>query len=466
MVTKFYKDLTKILASILIIGFALLNAETVNAATLHDIDSSSDYARQAILTLAKKNIITGDGNGNFNPQSTVTRAEMITMIVRALEIDTTDVPATPTFSDIPKTHWAYNYVEAAYREGIVKGLSKDTFGKNDQCTREQMTVMFVRSLGISKKNSKFANIDDLADKDMISSWAKDAVEFSLSSGLMNGTSNDTFSPRGNAQRQQVAVVIHRLINNKENILDSANDTNENSEDIKYPELHEALLNMETSAAFNLSTIVTIKGTTPEETVSIKNIADGVINGTDLKMNSSSYFTQGDITVPYLTAEVLIVDDKFYAKESGSDIWIASSFEDLSGLLSIESDSLSTDNDALTDIYNDLPIEKGETVEINGINTTKYTMTLDMDTIIELYPENFDDIDQGTQEIIDNKKLIHNMEFYVDEQNKLQKQIVRSYVQEEDITSDTVVEYTDFGIDVEITAPSPENIYGNTKEVIM
>ncbi|GKX29638.1 hypothetical protein SH1V18_21180 [Vallitalea longa] len=466
MVTKFYKDLTKILASILIIGFALFNAETVNAATLQDIDSSSDYAKQAILSLADKDIITGDGNGNFNPQNTVTRAEMITMIVRALEVDTTDVPDTPTFQDIPKTHWAYNYVEAAYREGIVKGLSKDTFGKNGQCTREQMTVMFVRSLGISNKNSKFTNIYNLADKDMISSWAKDAVEFSLASGLMNGTSDATFSPRGNAQRQQVAVVIHRLINNKENILESANETNDNSEDIKYTELYEALLNIEESATFNMSSILEVKGTTTEETVSIKNIGNGVLKGTDLKMTSTMYLTQKDLTIPYLTADIIIVDGKLFAKEAGSDIWVESTDNDLAELISIESDDLSPNNDELVDIYNDLPIEKGETVEIGGVNTTKYTLSLDMDTIMELYPEDFNDIDTDTQEIIDNMNLIYNMEFYVNEQNKLQKQIFKSHMQNEEITSDLVIEYTDFGIDVEITAPSLENIYVDTKEVIM
>ncbi len=226
MFNKTKKKYSILMATIIIAASSLINVGVANAATLSDVDSSSDYAKEAIIELAEKDIIKGDEDGNFNPQNTVTRAEMIAMIVRALEVDTTDVPDIATFQDAPTTHWAYKYVEAAYREGIINGMSKEVFGTDEQCTREQMTVMFIRSLGISEvisnENNEFTLINKLSDKDEVSSWAKDAVEFSLASEIMKGTGSNTFAPLESAQRQQAAVLTQRVLNNKENIIEYAN----------------------------------------------------------------------------------------------------------------------------------------------------------------------------------------------------------------------------------------------------
>ncbi|MCC5910370.1 MAG: S-layer homology domain-containing protein, partial [Clostridiaceae bacterium] len=91
--------------------------------TLKDIEQSSSYAMEPIRELAVKNVIKGDENGYFRPHNTVRRGEMITMIVRALEVDTYDLPEEATFKDVPTDHWAFKYVEAAHRDGIVNGIS-------------------------------------------------------------------------------------------------------------------------------------------------------------------------------------------------------------------------------------------------------------------------------------------------------------------------------------------------------
>jgi hypothetical protein len=278
-IKNFKTHCTKLAASSIIATSILLNGGLAHAAVLQDVQSSSDYAKDSIIALAEKNIISGDEHGNFHPRKTVTRAEMTKMIVNALEIDTTSVPDTPTFTDIPQAHWSYPYVEAAYREGIVKGISEEVFGKNEECTREQMTLMFVRSLGLSNEIVKaFPHIHELSDKDMVADWAKGAVEFSLASGLMQGTDSTIFEPKGHAPREQVAVVTHRLINNKETILEFAKEI---SETVKHPELYEALMVSEDyRGEFDMNAFMSIKGTTPEETMTLTFTGTGAVNGTD------------------------------------------------------------------------------------------------------------------------------------------------------------------------------------------
>lgn len=147
------------------------------------------------------------------------------MIVVTLDIDTDNLPGTPTFKDIPKNHWTYEYVEAAYREGIVQGIAPGIFGMDEKVTREQIATMFVRAFGLSDRNisgkQQYTNIGKLRDKDKISRWARDYVEFVLKSGLMKGTGSETFGADEGAERQQVAVVLDRFIKDKENILELA-----------------------------------------------------------------------------------------------------------------------------------------------------------------------------------------------------------------------------------------------------
>lgn len=211
----------------IVTGFIMNSIPVFAVSTaIKDLDKSSGYARQAIAELSEKGIITGDNKGNFNPGQNITKAQMIAIIARVLELDTKNLPSKATFKDVPKNHWAFSYVEAAYRDGIVTGNSKDSFGVNDPSTREQMTAMFVRALGISENAINdafgFESINRLSDKSKISNWSKSYVEFALSTGLMAGTSSKTFGPKEYAKREQAAVVTSRFINNKEDIINLPN----------------------------------------------------------------------------------------------------------------------------------------------------------------------------------------------------------------------------------------------------
>lgn len=221
--TKKYRNL--ILAIILILSF--LFSSSIGFAQeiqIKDLDLSSDYARLHIVDLFSQGIITGDENGYFHPIKPISRIEMLTLVVRMLNLDTSNLPEEATFDDIPKNHWAFPYVEAARQEGIVKGLTENYFGANQTCTREEMTTMFVRSLGFSDEDISNAfdmsKVNELSDKDEISNWAKEYVKFAMSTGIMNGTGDFTFSPKGDATREQAAVVTYRFLNEKENILSS------------------------------------------------------------------------------------------------------------------------------------------------------------------------------------------------------------------------------------------------------
>ncbi|MGF7032930.1 hypothetical protein J2T17_003853 [Paenibacillus mucilaginosus] len=178
-----------------------------------DIDKSSSWAQTAIWNLVDKKIIEGDEQGNFNPQGTMTRDAFTAMLVRALvPADQMVTPETPTFKDIPKDHWAYAYVETAVAKGLVNGTTDTTFSPTDNVTREQMATIFVRALNVPADELKgMGDKLTFTDAGSIADYAKDAVGYAVSKGLMQGTSDTTFDPGKNATREQVAVVMDRYL---------------------------------------------------------------------------------------------------------------------------------------------------------------------------------------------------------------------------------------------------------------
>ena len=218
------KVISKLIAGISIIGL-MINPLVAYAGMIKDIDNSSGYAKAAITSLAERNIISGDNNGNFFPKQIVTRERLVTMMVRAMNIDTSNIRVNPTFKDVPADHWAYKYIEAAFREGLIQGVSKDSFGINQPCTREQMAAIIVRSSSLNKdmvqENWSFDNIRNYQDFDNISEWAKGFVDSAVKHQLMNRTGSLSFSPKEGATMEQSAVVIDRLITDVNS--DSAKD---------------------------------------------------------------------------------------------------------------------------------------------------------------------------------------------------------------------------------------------------
>ena len=92
-------------------------------------------------------IMEGDDKGNFNPHDTLTRAEAAVIMVRLLgKYNNWLLPST-IFSDVPRTHWAARYIYCAYENGIISGMGDGTFEPDDPLTYHQAVKMLVCLLG-------------------------------------------------------------------------------------------------------------------------------------------------------------------------------------------------------------------------------------------------------------------------------------------------------------------------------
>lgn len=133
--------------------YAVINSLTNSAYTLiwHPAtfnDVVTHWSKSAIDDLASRTVVNGVGNGNYEPDRDITRAEFAAIVVRALGLDTG--MGSSNFTDVESGAWYYGYIQTAVGYGIVNGYGDGTFGPQDTITREQTMTMIARAMKLTK----------------------------------------------------------------------------------------------------------------------------------------------------------------------------------------------------------------------------------------------------------------------------------------------------------------------------
>lgn len=170
---------------------------------------SADWFYNDVKYVYEKGMMAGTAADVFAPNATTTRAMIVTILYR-LE-GSPAVTGTSAFVDVPAGQWYTDAVNWAAANQIVKGTSATTFAPNDSITREQMAAILYRyaqykGYDITKK----ADLSGYSDNGQVSAYAKDALAWANAAKLINGVTNTTLAPQGNATRAQVSAILHRF----------------------------------------------------------------------------------------------------------------------------------------------------------------------------------------------------------------------------------------------------------------
>lgn len=170
----------------------------------------NSWYEDAVNFVSSRKLFIGTDEQIFDPNGPMTRAMFVTVLAR---LDNADLSkyANSQFADIDINEWYGKSVSWAVEKGIVKGYNNNTFGPNDNITREQMAVMlhsYIMYKGIEIEGTSQA---DFADDSSISSWAKSSVQAIQSYGLIKGLGNNNFGPLNTADRASVATIFMNFI---------------------------------------------------------------------------------------------------------------------------------------------------------------------------------------------------------------------------------------------------------------
>lgn len=187
-----------------------------NALTFKDIQKH--WAKDEIEVLASRKITLGKSADKYVPEDKLTRAEFAVLLVRTLNIPTQ--PYKGIFYDVTeKQSWSVLEIEAANRAGIVKGVSAGQFNPQEQITREQMATMIIRAIQYKDENlvTELPLNKPFSDHGKISEYAKEAVLQATSLGIIKGKTSTTFAPKDKTTRAESAVMLYRLLDTLEEL---------------------------------------------------------------------------------------------------------------------------------------------------------------------------------------------------------------------------------------------------------
>jgi len=166
------------------------------SAMFNDVEAGTNYG-EAIERLSQYGIINGKGDGNFDPQGSLTRAEMskITTVVAGLDSLAPVNSGTSLFSDMNGSYWASGYVNTAAKNRLIYGYPNGTFEPEKELSYAEAVTIVLRLLGYST--------DELGNNWPFAYMQK-AAELKLTTGI-NGDVNDLIN------RANIALIIDRAL---------------------------------------------------------------------------------------------------------------------------------------------------------------------------------------------------------------------------------------------------------------
>ncbi|MEK4146693.1 N-acetylmuramoyl-L-alanine amidase [Robertmurraya sp. FSL W8-0741] len=171
-----------------------LTVSNIQAAQPFKDVGSTHRALVSINYLAEGGIVSGNGNGHFLPDKTVTRAEAATMIGRAVGLDGTK--RNTRFHDVGSQSFASGYIQSAVDAKIISGYVDGSFKPNNPVTRGEMALLISRAFHYNATNTA------------------SAAEALMKRGIAQGITQTDFGYTYNIKRADFAVFLARSINYK------------------------------------------------------------------------------------------------------------------------------------------------------------------------------------------------------------------------------------------------------------
>ncbi|MFE5321690.1 S-layer homology domain-containing protein [Paenibacillus sp. NPDC056579] len=174
-------------------------------------DVAGHWAEPAVRSLTAKHIVDGVDDLHYELGRGITRAEFVTMLMRALKWNDTASPvaAANPFSDVAPNEYYSTPVAEAASLGIVSGYN-GAFRPNDKITREEAVIALVQAAPYFQLTATVKLAPDFADWNEVAAWAEAAVSEAWAKGLIEGDGL-RFHPKQSVTRAEVAVMIHRLL---------------------------------------------------------------------------------------------------------------------------------------------------------------------------------------------------------------------------------------------------------------
>lgn len=179
-------------------------------------DMAGHWAEASVNNMGARLVVNGVGDGRFNPDADVTRAEIAAIMVRGLglRLESGNVP----FKDVISSEWYADDVSTAADFGLIAGYEDGNFRPQNKITRQEAMTMMVRAMQVTGLKEKLAKSDQstnaltsFKDADEVANWAKEGAILSVASKVFNGRTMELLEPQAFITRAEVVAIVQRLL---------------------------------------------------------------------------------------------------------------------------------------------------------------------------------------------------------------------------------------------------------------
>jgi uncharacterized repeat protein (TIGR01451 family) len=168
----------------------------------------SHWAYRFVETVLHNGVTAGCGVASYCPDTSLTRAEMAVFLLAAEHgSDWVPPPSTGTvFTDVPIDFWAGDFIEALAAEGITSGCGASTYCPDNPITRAEMAVFLLAARNGSAWVPPASTGTVFTDVP-IDFWAGDFIEALAAEGITSGCGDGVFCPDSPVSRAEMAVFL-------------------------------------------------------------------------------------------------------------------------------------------------------------------------------------------------------------------------------------------------------------------
>lgn len=170
-------------------------------------DISGYWAQQYISQLANRGVIGGFPNGTFKPETKITRAQFAAIAAQALKLP---AGSGSNFTDVPGAHWAAAVIGAASNAGLIGGFPDGSFKPEESLTRAQALVILSKALKSPQSNP--AALSRYSDAQAVPGWASESVTQAATANIIVSFPDEhQIRPNALTTRGEVAGLMYQTL---------------------------------------------------------------------------------------------------------------------------------------------------------------------------------------------------------------------------------------------------------------
>lgn len=177
-----------------------------------DVNGSSWYA-EAVDFVVDRGLFVGRNVMAFDPHQPMMRRELVTVLWRASNSPEHENVHSSPFTDVMLNSWYTAAVNWAHKNQVVMGITVTTFEPESNLTREQIVTILYRYAKLvgMDTTATFDFEKNFKDGEAVSHWAEEAMSWAVAEGILQGDNHSNINPKNEATRAEVSAMVMRFV---------------------------------------------------------------------------------------------------------------------------------------------------------------------------------------------------------------------------------------------------------------